>query len=145
MKRFHAEKGTDLVDRIADAIGTRILISALTLVELRTAAAIKVRTGQLTKTDALTLIDQFNDEILSGGMEVVPLMPQQIRRAQHLANAYGFSLRLRAGDAFQLAVALDLHQRGLMDCLVAADLILCEVAQHEGLLVVNPEDPTTLP
>jgi hypothetical protein len=44
-------------------------------------------------------------------------------------------------DALQLAVALDLCQRGLLDELVAADRVLLAVAPLEGLPLMNPEIP----
>jgi hypothetical protein len=56
-----------------------------------------------------------------------------------LVERYAFASRLRALDALQLAVALELRNRKLVDHFVAADTILCEVAEHEGLSVVNPE------
>ena len=39
----------------------------------------------------------------------------------------------------QLAVALQLHNRGLADYFGAADRALCEVAEREGFQVLNPE------
>ena len=52
---------------------------------------------------------------------------------------YAFDLRLRALDALQLAVALELRNQKLVDHFVAADAILCEVALLEGVPVINPE------
>jgi len=47
-------------------------------------------------------------------------------------------LPLRTLDALQLAVALDLKAQGLLDFFVCADEILCQVAEKEGITVVNP-------
>jgi hypothetical protein len=44
-------------------------------------------------------------------------------------------------DALQLAVALDLHHRGMLDEVVAADHVFVTLASAEGLKVVNPETP----
>jgi hypothetical protein len=44
-------------------------------------------------------------------------------------------------DAIQLAVALDLRRRGMLDELVTADRVLLTVAPLEGLPVSNPEVP----
>jgi hypothetical protein len=49
--------------------------------------------------------------------------------------------RLRTLDALQLAVALDLHQKGAIDRLVCADRDLLVVASAEGLHVLDPENP----
>ena len=40
---------------------------------------------------------------------------------------------------FQLAVALELRKQNLADFFVAADRVLCEIADLEGIPVVNPE------
>jgi hypothetical protein len=56
-----------------------------------------------------------------------------------LVERYAFASRLRALDALQLAVALELRNQKLVDHFVAADTILCVVAGHEGFSVINPE------
>jgi hypothetical protein len=59
--------------------------------------------------------------------------------AESLVERYAFELRLRALDALQLAVALELRNQELVDHFVAADRTLCEVAGLEGFWVINPE------
>ena len=59
--------------------------------------------------------------------------------AEILVERYAFDSRLRALDALQLAVALELRNQKLGDHFVAADAILCEVARLEGFAVINPE------
>lgn len=49
------------------------------------------------------------------------------------------SVRLRALDAIQIAVALRLRNQGLVDQFVSADKVLCEVAALEGFAVFDPE------
>jgi hypothetical protein len=44
-------------------------------------------------------------------------------------------------DALQLAVALHLRGRGMVDELVTADHVLVAVAPLEGVPVFNPESP----
>ncbi len=58
-----------------------------------------------------------------------------------LLGRYGLIRRLRTLDALQLAVALDLHRRGICDHFVCADQRLGEVAQQEGLSLLHPEQP----
>ena len=55
--------------------------------------------------------------------------------AEHLVEGYAFDLRLRALDALQLAVALELRNQALVDYFVAA------VAGLEAFSVINPEHP----
>jgi hypothetical protein len=51
-KLYHAEVGTPKVDEIVEAAGTQVLISRLTVVELRSVFAIKVRTQFISREDA---------------------------------------------------------------------------------------------
>ena len=46
---------------------------------------------------------------------------------------------MRTLDAIQLAVALDLRSKGVLDIFVVADKILAELAMLDGLPVLNPE------
>ena len=56
-----------------------------------------------------------------------------------LVERYAFDSRLRALDALQLAVTLELRNQKLVDHFVAADAILCEVARLEGFSVINAD------
>jgi hypothetical protein len=61
--------------------------------------------------------------------------------AGDLITKHGISRRLRALDAIQLAVALNLHQTSELDHFVCADQDLCTIAILEGLAVINPQFP----
>jgi hypothetical protein len=62
------------------------------------------------------------------------------REAERLIVAYR-RRRFRTLDALQLAVALDLRRRDMIEYFVCADTRLCETAQEEGLLILNPVQP----
>lgn len=64
------------------------------------------------------------------------------QRAERLIEVYAAGLGLRTLDALQLSVALDLNADQLIDTVVAADRILCDVARREGLVVIDPENAT---
>jgi len=51
VKHYHAEAGTDAVDRIINQPGVELLIARLTLVETISVFAIKVRTGEFDALD----------------------------------------------------------------------------------------------
>ena len=54
---------------------------------------------------------------------------------------HGLTHGLHTLDALQLAVALDLRARGMLDQFVTADRVLLVVAALEGLAVFDPEHP----
>jgi len=72
-------------------------------------------------------------------LEVFSIREAEFTTAEVLVERYAFDSRLRALDALQLAVALELWNQKLVDHFVAADAILCEIAALEGLSVINPE------
>ena len=126
------------MDRIIQAADNRIRISRLTVVELPSVFAIKVRTEFINPDDARVLLRQFRQDIVSRKFEVFAMRETEFAGAERLIERYAFDLRLRALDALQIAVALSLKSHALVDYFVAADKILCQVAALEGFSVVNP-------
>jgi len=141
VKAYHPEVGTPIVDQIVSATDNVVRVSRLTVVELTSAFAIKVRTHAIKREDAELFLRQFQEDIVSGKLEVFSVAESEFSMADLLVERYAFDLRLRALDALQLAVALELRNQRLVDYFVAADAILCEVAGLEGFSVINPERP----
>ena len=138
VKRYHAESGTGIVDDIVNATGSMVRISRVTIPEVISAFAIKVRTLAIRQVEARAFLRQFRSDIASGRLEVFSIAESEFAQAESLLERYAFGWRLRAFDAIQLAVALELHKQNLVDYFVAADGILCEVAGMEGFEVINP-------
>jgi hypothetical protein len=136
---YHFEPGTPAVVQIVNAAGNQLRISRLTIAELPSALAIKVKTMAISREDADFFLRQFRKDIVVGKLEVFPVGESEYTTTELLVQRYAFNLRLRALDALQLAVALELRNRNLMDRFVAADAILCQVAALEGFSVINPE------
>lgn len=109
------------------------------MAELISAFAIEVRTQAITRNDADLFRRQFRQDIATGRLEVFSVGEAEFSFAELLLEHHAFNLRLRALDALQLAVAMGLRSRGMVDYFVGADKALCEVAGHEGLPVINPE------
>jgi hypothetical protein len=63
------------------------------------------------------------------------------QEAERLIRKHGPSRSLRTLDALQFSVALDVRNRGMLDHFVCADKNLCAIAELEGLLVINPQQP----
>lgn len=139
VKLYHLEAGTPVVDQIVNEPGNQIRVSRLAAAELTSAFAIKVRTQSINREDAELFLRQFRRDIATGKLEVFSVAESEFAMAESLVERYAFDLRLRALDALQLAVALELRSQALVDHFVAADRILCEVAGLEGFSVINPE------
>ncbi len=140
-KLYHPEVGTAEVTGILSEPNRRIVISLLTLVEIQSVFAIKVRTGVITRQDA----DQFRGRMFlhvsARDFDIYTVTDSHFDAAEDLVVRYGFDHRLRTLDALHLAVAVDLRSKGLVDYFVTADKSMCEVAALEQFAVLNPEDP----
>jgi len=140
-KLYHPEVGTPKVVEIVEAIGAQLRISRLTVVELRSVFAIKVRTQVVTREDVVLLLRQFQEDVVSRRFQVFAVNEQEFALAERLIEKYAFDEPLRTLDAVQLAVALGLKNQGLIDHFVAADAALCAIAGLEGFSVLDPEHP----
>ena len=141
VKFYHPEAGSATVQRIFAEADRRIRISRLTVVEVRSAFAGKLRMGAITEREARLSLDRFKSDLVAGLMGVFALTEFHYRRAEQLIEKHWARQRLRTLDSLQLAVALDLSVQGLIEQFVAADKTLGEVAEIEGLPVLNPDQP----
>ncbi len=140
-KHYHAETGTDVVDGLLAAVGSRHFISRLAAVELHSALAKKVRTGQLTRADFELVTRRFRADVAAKRFEVIRVLVSHFRTAEELVRRLSLTNNLRTLDALQLAVALGLNEPARPVTFVSADRALCAIAASEGLTVVNPEAP----
>jgi predicted nucleic acid-binding protein len=140
-KHYHAEIGTAFVEALLHDPGAQHFMSRLTVVEIHSVFAGKVRTGVIAAADFQLLRVQLQNDIGRRLVRVLRMTDAHYQEAEGLLGRYGLLRRLRTLDALQLAVALDLHRRGMCDHFVCADQRLGEVAQQEGLSLLNPEQP----
>lgn len=126
---------------MSERLATGFAFSRLTVVEMSSVFAVKVRTQFISRDDAGVFLRQFRDDLVSGTLEVFAVREEEFALAQRLVERYAFDRRLRALDAVQLAVALGLRAQGLIERFVAADKVLCEVAALARFPVLNPEQP----
>ncbi|HEX4609292.1 MAG TPA: type II toxin-antitoxin system VapC family toxin [Urbifossiella sp.] len=140
-KHYQAETGTAKVDALLSVGGTGQLISRLSVVELHSALAKKVRTGHLSQGDFLLLARRFRGDVATRRLRVVRLLVAHFQSAERLIRRIGLTQNLRTLDAVQLAVALSLNEPGRPITFVCADHALCAIAAAEGLPTVNPEVP----
>ena len=138
-KLYHVEVGTPVVQALVMQSDNALYISRLAAVEVPSAFAGKVRTGQLTVDDIELLRVRFRADLRRKILRTVAMKAGHFRDAEGLINIHGVHARLRTLDAVQLAVAIDLQRRGLAETFVCADKALCQVAEKVGFAVLNPE------
>jgi predicted nucleic acid-binding protein len=138
VKLYHPEPGTPLVDRIVNSHVNLVRLSRLSVAEMISAFAIKARTKSINQEDARALVRRFRGDLTRGKFEVFEIGESTFALAESLVERYAFEMQLRALDALQLAVALELQEAHLMDHFVTADIVLDEVARAEGLAIINP-------
>lgn len=121
-------KSETVVTWIASA-GERLAVSEWSLVEFASAAAIKVRSGQVAASLAKQATARVRAFAHAHCRVAVPGR-EEFRRAAELAG--DDNLKLRAGDALHLAIAASLSARGIL-CL---DDAMTESARLLGMNIV---------
>ena len=140
-KLYHQDDGSDFVERIVSVPGSAV-VSRLSIIEIESVVAIKVRTGQLDLLGQDLARRRLRADISQGRIRVgPPIEERQYHRARQLLIRYGATMALRTLDAIQLAVALDLLQTDVISVMVAADHRLCQVAELAGCPTIKPDSP----
>ncbi len=141
VKHYHQEVGTDKVDRLWSDPANELFVSRLAVVESVSVFAKKVRTGAIAPADFALLRGRLFSDIQNRPPIVVRMLVRHFQEADRLVQQHALTSSLYTLDALQLAVALDLRSRGMIDEAVAADHVFIAVGSAEGLKVVNPEVP----
>jgi hypothetical protein len=128
------------MEALVQTSGTRLIISQLSLIEIQSVFATKVRTGIIDRAALEQLRGLFFADLARGRFEVVLLGRRHFQGAEALMRVHAVDRSLRTLDAIQLSLALDLQRRGAASDLVASDRNLCNVATLEGLSVLNPSE-----
>jgi hypothetical protein len=141
VKHYHPEVGTPKVDSLLHTPGWSHLVSRLAVTETFSVFAGKVRSGRITLVEFNQLCRRFLADTRRKLFSVARLLVAHHKEAERLLRLYGPQpgQGIRTLDSIQLAVALDLRNRGAIDTIVSADVRLLAVAQAEGLTVINPE------
>jgi predicted nucleic acid-binding protein len=139
VKRYVLETGTAWVRGVTrHNPSTTICFARITAVEVASAVARRRKGRSITAAKASSILHRFRQH-LAGRYAVVEITPALFSRAMRLANKHA----LRAYDAVQLAVALEIRQqrraRGFGPVtLISADGALNNAALAEGLPVDDP-------
>jgi predicted nucleic acid-binding protein len=138
-KLYHEEAGSEYVERIVSQPGSKGIVSRLSLVEMESVIAIKVRTGALDENGRSTALRRLRADIARNRLFVGPaLEPKHYRSAPRLLRLHGVSRGLRTLDALQLATALDMLEASSISVMISADKRLCEVAEACGCPAIDP-------
>ena len=141
-KLYHQENGSEYVEQLLGRPGAVVIVSRLSLVEIESVIAIKVRTGELDAIGQELFRRRFRADISQGRIRTgPPINERHYQRARGLLVRYGASMALRTLDAVQLATALDLLEAGVISVMVAADQRFCRIAEACGCSTINPNEP----
>ena len=138
-KLYHEEPGSDYVESILNQPGSKGIVSRLSLVEMESVFAIKVRTGALDENGRSLALRRLRADIARDRLIVgPPIEAKHYRFAAKLLRLHGVTRGLRTLDALQLAVALDMLEASWISVMLSADKWLCEVAEACGCPAVDP-------
>lgn len=139
VKYYHPEVGSLRVIAIAEDPSNTLFISRIGLVEIHSALARKVRTGELQVPAFQQSLRRFYADLRSRKFRLIRPSPLHERQAIRFLVQKGLTLPLRTLAALQLSAALWLKDQQQLDCFLCADTTLCDAARQEGLSVINPE------
>lgn len=140
-KRYVQEQGTLwLQNQVDPQSGNRVIVAAITRVEITAAISRRERGGTLSSADANSSRNLVRQDFLTE-YEIVPITEALLDEAVLLSETHG----LRGYDAVQLAAAVQTNMQatavGLPPLLLlSADAELNAAATAEGLQVDNPNN-----
>lgn len=127
---FIQESKSEAVISWLESSGERLAISEWSLVEFASAAAIKIRMGEITPNLAKQVTARVQEFAQKNCTVAVPGR-NEFRRAGELVG--DSTLKLRAGDALHLAIAGSLNAHGIL----CFDDVMIESANLLGINVVT--------
>lgn len=131
IKLYHEENGTAILDQLLIEQQPIIVISDLSIVEMISALARKVRTQDITSEMFEQVVAAFEKDVPA--FERLSLDQDVQNRAITLLKKHSLEQGLRALDALQLASALIGNEKAPLDKFIAADKTLVTVAKKETL------------
>lgn len=134
VKRYYDEPGTDVVDQLIESKETKVVLTAITVIEAVSAFRRKYNRDDIPEKIVDKLLTAFFDEALSDFLIV---------STEEALFTYSFDLiledDLRTLDSLQLSAALAVSDEVGELLFVSADRELVSVANNRGLETVNPD------
>ncbi|MDP3913657.1 MAG: type II toxin-antitoxin system VapC family toxin [Bacteroidota bacterium] len=129
IKLYHTEPGTDDLDRLLDENSVEeIFLAEIAKIEFNSAVWKKVRTKDLTKEEAVEIIDSFQSDYPN--YSFISTDHQLLVAARDLIAKYGFA-GLRTLDSIQLASILSIKEE--LSLAATADELLRSLIEKEGV------------
>ena len=142
IKQYHAERGSEEVQRIVKRTDSQHYVSRLTVLETQRAFAQRARLTHMTEAELQAVRGTFFRDLLQPHFHIERLREYHYHMAVRLVLTYWAERRqplLRSLDAVQLAAALAVRDHVGLDYFVCTDSALCTLAEAERLTVFNPE------
>jgi uncharacterized protein len=139
VKHYHTELCSPKVDLILGESGSDYFVPRLTLAEVTSVFAKKVRTGEILEADFDRLCLRFCADVRNRAVTPVRILNAHFESGGDLIAKRGKTRQIHTLDAIQLAVALSIQQPIAIGQFICADQRLCDIALVEGLAVINAE------
>jgi predicted nucleic acid-binding protein len=105
-KLYHAEVSNQQMEMLAQSQDNRLIVSQLSVIELQSVFAARVRMGVIDQASLNQLRGLFFADLAAGRFKVVLFAVRYFRSADRLIRTHAVSRTLRTLDALKLAVAL---------------------------------------
>jgi len=143
VKRYHAETGTEVVDKLLDEPSSddRCYTSFLSVLELTSSVVRLAKGRQLREKMAHEVIARFRQD-LHDIFRIWPLDDQVVSAAIPVIERYG----LRSADALHLATALSIFAFAgdMNQVMVSSDTELLQAATLSKITALDPQDENAL-
>ncbi|MBI1920666.1 MAG: type II toxin-antitoxin system VapC family toxin [Geobacter sp.] len=134
VKLYRQEKGTDALDDVMSREQPVLVISDLSVIEIISAFAKKVRSREINDKIFNKAVSAFEKDITL--FEVIEVDSTVKSGAISLLKKLATKQGLRTLDAIQLSAVMTAHGKKPIDLFVLADRLLADVAKAEGLNVL---------
>jgi predicted nucleic acid-binding protein len=141
VKHYQIESGTELVDAVLANPANRVVVGRFGIAEAISALTRRVRVGELPVSTLPALLRKLRQDVASKQFGIIRMLQGHFAAAEKIMATRGPVQQVRTLDALHLSVALTVHQAGGIAGFVCSDDRLKAVAQSEGLIVIDPENP----
>lgn len=133
VKFYHQETGTDEVEKIFSTEDASIIISEIAVVELYSALYRLSRMKEISEDALKTSIASFEEDC-KYRFSINSVDSNAITKATEIIKKYGNKKSIRTLDAIQLSISLNNEN---IVVFVSADTVLTDIAEKEGLEIIN--------